>query len=290
MAPPDAIGIVGAGRVAQALGRLLVRGGRRVAALAGRDPQKAAAAAAFVGAPGVSLAELSRLASRLLIAVSDDALGRVAAALAQAGMRGGVALHTSGVHGPEALAALAEAGVCCGALHPLQTVTDPEQGAAALEGAAFGITAEGAAEAWALEIVGLAGGVALRIPEERRALYHAAAVMASNSVVGLLDAAVMLMKAAGVEERDALQALAPLVRASSENTLALGPLKALTGPIERGDRETVTLHWRALSVAPASVRELYRACARQLIGLARRRGLPEPSASRLEQLFERGAK
>jgi predicted short-subunit dehydrogenase-like oxidoreductase (DUF2520 family) len=159
---------------------------------------------------------------------------------------------------------------------------------AALPGCAFGITGDGQAAAWAERIATLLGGRALRIAFDRRPLYHAAAVMASNYVVGLIDAAGILMNAAGVEEPEALCALAPLVRASAENALSLGPQRALTGPIERGDVETVALHWRALRTAPASVRDLYRSAALHALRLARGRGLSEDAASRLERVFENG--
>lgn len=282
------IGIAGAGRVAQALGRLLRERGQPVVAVASRNHGHAGAAAAFIGAgvEPVSYSRLPRQATRVLIAVPDDAVRQVAGILAQAGMSGGAALHTSGTHGPEALAALAANGVSCATLHPLQTVATPEQGATALQGIAFAITGEGAAAAWALDIAALLDGLALRIPASRRPLYHAAAVMASNYIVGLIDAAQALMAAAGVEEDRALQALAPLVRASASNALSLGPRRALTGPIERGDAETVALHWKALEGTPASVRELYRAAALHVLELARRRGLPEANARKLEELLK----
>lgn len=274
--------------MAQALGRLLAEAGCRVTAVAGRDPARTEAAARFVGTRPAPLAELPHLASRLLIAVSDDALAAVAAALAPAGVRGGAALHTSGVHGPDVLAPLAGAGFCCGALHPLQTVASPEQGVNALRGAAFAVTAEGSAAEWAAEIVRIARGWMLTVPADRRALYHAAAVLASNGFAALLDAAVMLMGSAGVEKPVALRALAPLVRASCENALALGPAEALTGPIRRGDVATVRRHWQALAAAPAGLRPLYRACSLRLIELARRQGLSAGRARALEEVFRGG--
>ncbi len=281
----DRIGIVGCGRVAQALGRLLVERGQPVAALAGRDPARTAAAAGFVGVKAAQIEELPALVSRLLVAVADGALPVVAKSLAAAGMKGGIALHTSGAHGPEALAPLAEQGVSCGTLHPLQTIATPELGLAALPGAAFGITAEGAAARWAGQIVGLLGGTPLSIPTDRRPLYHAAAVLASNCLVALADAAVILMSAAGVAPETALQALAPLLRASCENTLTLGPTAALTGPIERGDLETIAHHRSALTAAPATVRELYRVASLHLVEIARRRGQAAETADRLEALL-----
>lgn len=285
-----AIAIAGAGRMAQALGRLLHERGERVAAVASRDPGRARTAANFIGggAAAVSYASLPEHASRILIAVSDDALEAVAGTLARAGMAGGAALHTCGAQGPEALALLAARGVSCGVIHPLQTVATPEQGCRALPDASFGIAGEGEAGNWARRIVALLGGQALEIAPGRHALYHAAAVMASNCVVGIVDAAVMLMSEAGVEEKRAFNALAPLVRASCENALTLGPLAALTGPIERGDADTVRRHWNSLGGVPAPLRDLYRCAALYLLGLAQARGLPATKALEIERVFSAG--
>lgn len=280
------IGIAGAGRMAQALGRLLRERGEPVAAVASRNPEHARAAAVFIqGAEAVPYSRLARSAMRVLIAVSDDAVVPVGALLAESGMQEGVALHTCGARGPEALAALAANGVSCATLHPWQTVASPEQGVAALPGSTFGITGEGAAAAWAERIVTLLGGRALRIPADKRALCHAAAVMASNHVVALIDAAAMLMGAAGIEQDEALSAMAPLVRAGTANALSGGPVRALTGPVARGDVATVAMHCDALAAVSPTVRGLYRAAALHVVEIARRRGLAEASALELEELL-----
>ncbi len=284
MARKQAIGIAGAGRLGQALGRLLRDAGEPVAAIASRHPERAAAGADFIG--GVQAAtyqRLPRLAGRILIAVSDEAVAEVAAILAEAGMEGGAALHTCGVHGTEVLAPLAARAVSCGAMHPLQTVPTPEQGLRALRGIAFGLTAEGAAAAWARRIVAILGGEAISIPPSARPLYHAAAVMASNYLVGLADAAVGLMELAGVASGAALRALAPLIEASCRNAIELGPAQALTGPIVRGDCATLAAHLRGLHRAPESVRALYRAAGLHTLEVARRRGLDEATARQLQR-------
>lgn len=283
------IGIAGAGRVAQALGRLLRERGEPVVAVASRTLDHARAAASFIGSvEAVPYSALPGRATRVLIAVSDDALPLVAATLAESGMHDGAALHTCGARGPEALAALDANGVSCATLHPLQTIASPEQGHAALPGCAFGITGEGPAAAWAERIVALLGGRALRIPASQRPLYHAAAVMASNYVVALIDAAAMLMGAAGIEEDQALSALAPLVSASCANALSLGPMRALTGPVERGDVETISMHRDAMAAAVSpSVRDLYRAAGLHALEIARRRGLSEANARELEELLRK---
>jgi len=284
------IGIAGTGRMAQALGRLLRERGEPVAAVGGRDAGRAARAAEFIGGGGVEAVSYKLLphrAGRILIAVTDDALPAVAEALAEAGMTGGIALHTCGTRGPEALEPLAARGVSCGTLHPLQTVAAPEQGVAALPGSSFAVAGDTEALAWAERIASILGGEALRIASKFRPQYHAAAVMASNYVVALMDAAVILMGAAGISEERALRAIAPLAKASLNNAADLGPLRALTGPIERGDSETVALHLNALESAPESVRELYRSAGLHTLELARRRGLGEPAAGRLEALLRR---
>jgi predicted short-subunit dehydrogenase-like oxidoreductase (DUF2520 family) len=279
----DSIGIAGAGRVAQALGRLLRERGEPVTAVASRNPEHAARAAEFIGAAAVPLGRLR--ADRILIAVSDAAIPDVARTLAGAGMSRGVALHTCGAHGPEVLEPLARAGVACGVLHPLQTIATPEAGLAALPGCAFAVSGDAAAAAWAERIVTLLGGTALHIAPGAMPLYHAAAAMASNYVTGLIDAAAILMKAAGIDERTALGALAPLIRAGVENALALGPERALTGPIERGDVETVRLHLRSFAAVPPSASGLYRSAGLHVLELARRRGLPEAKALEIEALL-----
>jgi len=281
---PRAIGIAGAGRVGQALARLLREAGRPVAAVASRTIEHAREGAAFAGegVAAVSYSELLAHASHLIIAVPDSAIEPVAETLAAAA-RGGVALHTCGARGPEALHALAAKGVACGALHPLQTVSTPLQGVTALRGIAFAISGDEPALAWAREIAALLEGETLAIAPGARPLYHAAAVMAGNYVVALADAAQSLMVQAGVAPDQALRALAPLMRAAVENSVEQGPERALTGPIERGDAATVESHVEALKTAPPALKSFYRAAGLCTLGIARRRGLDAARAQAVER-------
>jgi predicted short-subunit dehydrogenase-like oxidoreductase (DUF2520 family) len=285
--PEGPIGIAGAGRMAQAMGRLLRERGEPLVFVAGRDPRKTRQAAYFIGGVTAgSIADLPSRARRVLIAVTDAAIPEVAAILAQAGMREGAALHTCGGAGPEVLAPLAIHGVAVGTIHPLQTVASPDQGVQALPGVAFAIAGDPPAAAWAERIVVVLGGEALRVPAERRPLYHAAAVIAGNYSAGLVDAAVLLMKAAGIEEAAALRAIGPLARSSLANALELGAVRALTGPVQRGDTETIAAHLAALAAcASPSVRNLYRAAGLYLLDMARRRGLAAERARAIEALL-----
>lgn len=287
----EAIGIAGAGRLAQAFGHLLRERGEPVVAVASRRHEHAQTAASFIGGDvrAVAYDELPRHARRWLIAVADDAIPAVAAALASAAEADGVALHTCGAQAPAVLAPLARRGVACGVLHPLQTVPSPSAGVGALPGGWFGICGDPPALAWARRIIALLGGHALEIAPEQQALYHAGAVMASNFLASLLDAAASLMRPAGLPRDRLFGAIAPLAGATLENVVRLGPERALTGPIARGDIQTVRAHLAALAGASEPLRDLYRAAARYTVEVARRAGLdPAGEQQLLELLHEPG--
>ncbi len=154
---------------------------------------------------------------------------------------------------------------------------------------AFAICGDAPALAWAGRIARAANGRILRIPAERRPLYHAAAVMASNYITALLSAAQTLLIAAEVDAQEALQALGPLAWTSLDNALRQGPTAALTGPIERGDVATMAAHLAALKDFPGPIPGLYRAAGLQTLELARGKGLCAKRAAATERLLEASA-
>lgn len=284
--PPAAI--AGAGAVARALGRSMHEHGTPIVAVASRSRSKAEAAAAFIGTNvrAVAFADIPALAARVLVAVSDDAITPVARALADAGMRTGLALHTCGAKGPDALEPLRVHGVACGMMHPLQTIVTAEQGLKRLHGITFGVAGDEPAVAWASSIVAQLGSRAMRVPVERLSSYHAGAVMASNAIVAVVDAAAVLLASAGIEPAAARHALEPLCREALDNVLASGARSALTGPIARGDATTVAAHLDALAAAPPTVAALYQAVARHLVEIAKARGLADVNARALESALD----
>jgi predicted short-subunit dehydrogenase-like oxidoreductase (DUF2520 family) len=272
--------------------------------VASRTRSRAEQAARFISGPGgpggsvgvvavVDIAEVPPLATRVLIAVSDRAIEPVAEALALAGMRTGVVLHTCGAKGPDALRALRAKGVACGMLHPLQTMMTAEQGVNSLVDATFGLSGDREAIVWGDEIVEIVRSVtegdgrSLHIAADRSSHYHAGAVMASNALIAVLDAAMILMTHAGVERNAASRALAPLARTSLQNALASGPQAALTGPVVRGDAATVAAHIEALRNVEPTVAKLYEASAMHLLQLARQRGLSDASVRAVELALDK---
>ena len=226
-----AVAFAGAGPVARALGRLLADRGVRMA-------ERAETAAAFIDplTRPVGYADLGSMGVPILVAVSDDAIPPVARTIAETAAPAGVALHTCGAAGPEALAPLTERGWACGVCHPLQTIPTGEEGVRTVPGVPFGIGGDGPAVELAVHIVRLLDGRPLNIRPDGFATYHAAAVVAGNGMFALVDAALRLLADAGVvDEVIAAEALAPLCRRSLENALSDGRLQRLTGPVARGD-------------------------------------------------------
>ena len=276
MTVPEPIGIVGAGPVACAIGRLLTEAGAPSVVVASRTPGRAADAVAFIGpsARAAKLSELARAVDRVIIATTDAAIGPVAEALASAGFHAGLALHTSGARGRDALAPLSAAGVSCGVLHPFQTIASPDRGVLALRGATFRVEGDPEALAWARRIARQLGGRAIEIDSAQLPVYHAAAVLAGNAVTALVDAALRLLESAGVDRAAALDAVASLGHATLENSVRLGPAAALTGPVARGDAATVGAHVAALEARAPDLTALYDAVSWRLLDIAARRGLP----------------
>ncbi len=259
--------------------------------IAGRERSRADELARAVGGPGLPLAvkyrDMPQCATHVIVAVADAAIEEVAQELARDPGKLDTVVHTSGAYDEEVLQPLAKKGVACGAMHPLQTFAGGPEDAAALRAIAFTISGDAAAVKWAEELAQGFGGQVLRIGAEQRSIYHAAAVMASNYLTVMVEAARELMVRAGVAEESALTALAPLVRRSIENTLERGPLASLTGPVVRGDAPTVAAHLRALA-GDDSLRGLYRAAGVKALTMARQRGLREADASKIQEaLWER---
>jgi predicted short-subunit dehydrogenase-like oxidoreductase (DUF2520 family) len=244
--------------------------------------------------PRVEGADYRSLPARLppgtgavVLAVPDSALPEVAWDLARMGDAppGCAALHISGALSADVLAPLHEAGYSIGSMHPLMAVADPWLAADRVLGAAFAISGEPAALSAARRIVFALGGRPLIIAPPLRPIYHAAAVVASNYLVAITGLATRLMMEAGVPEEDALPALLPLLRGTLDNVEQLGVPAALTGPIARGDSDTIRLHLARLSPGD---RVLYCGLGMELLRLAREAGLDEQRAAEIESLLSLG--
>lgn len=285
----EPLAIIGGGRVGKTLGRLWRLAGWPVVAVTCRLAERAREAADFIGTePSTDNAEAAMRARVLVIATGDDVMGEVIAGMARGGafVPDHVVLHTSGAQGLAVLGPAAAAGAAIGAIHPIHSFAVPEPTAQALRGCVWGITADERASRTALGLVDDAGGVAVAVAEHDRALYHAAAAVASNATVGVLDLALTLLSSCGFADEEAMRAVEELARSTVDNVASMGPVDALTGPIARGDVKTIERHLEVLAASSPELVGHYRALGRLVLGVALRRGtLGDGSARALARLL-----
>lgn len=230
-----ALALVGPGRAGTTMAAALRERGWRIVAVAGRNPDAPSTRAAALGfdAPAVTIEAAAIDADLVIVATPDAAIDEVGARLAAAVRPDTLVIHLSGARGLDALAAVPAR---VGALHPLQTLPSPDAGLELLAGSWCAVAGDP-------QVAALAVALDLRpieLDDEDRARYHAAACIASNHVVALLD---QVATVAPIP----LDAYLPLVRAAVENVASLGPSAALTGPVARGDVDTVRGHLDALA-------------------------------------------
>jgi predicted short-subunit dehydrogenase-like oxidoreductase (DUF2520 family) len=226
--------VIGPGRAGRSLARALEKSGRwTVGDVLGRADDLAGAAA------GVDL---------LVLAVPDGAVAAVASAVMP--VAGCVVAHLAGALGLDVLAPHERQA----SIHPLRSLPTTTSD---LAGAWFAV----AGDPLAAEVVADLEGRVVAVADADRVAYHAAAVMASNHLVALLGAVERVAASAGVP----LDAFLDLVRGTVDNVAVLGPAGALTGPVARGDWDTVRRHVEAIPVAERPTYEALSAAALQLL-------------------------
>jgi len=256
------IGVVGSGRVGSVLGAALARVGHRVvAASAVSDASRSRAETLLPSAQVLAPPEVCEAAELVLVTVPDDQLPGLVEGLAavDAWRPGQIVVHVSGRYGISVLEAAHRAGAVPLALHPVMTFTGTSLDVDRLAGASFGVTAPPVflpvADALVLEME----AEPVHVSEAARPLYHAALAHASNHLVTLEASSADLLRSAGVEAPERL--LRPLVEAALDNVMRLGD-NALTGPVMRGDAETVVRHIDEIGNVSPQNADLYIALAR----------------------------
>ncbi len=269
--------VLGAGRVGTALARAMATAGVEVVGLHGRKAQSAPDAITAGPLP-VSIGR----ATVVLVTVRDPQLEEVLTSLVSASLApGAVVLHASGSAEPMALAALRAQGHPCGTMHPLLAFADPARAAASIGSAWFGLDGDARAREAAASLAAALGSRTLEIPAGEKVRYHAAAVFASNFPALLMASGEALFAQIGIGADDARAALMPLFSAGADNVRAKPSAQALTGPIVRGDVETVKRHVAALAATPELL-ALYRALSIAAARLARTAGTDPAKLAEIE--------
>ncbi len=282
-----AVGVIGPGRVGSVLAAALYRAGHRVVAASavseasrGRVEQRLPDARVHEPAGVVEAADL------VLLTVPDDALAPLVDGLVETGARieGKLLAHTSGNHGHGVLSSATALGALPMALHPVMTFTGRDEDLDRLASCTFGVTAPDSLRPIAEALVVEMGADPVWIAEEHRTLYHAALAGGANHLVTLVAESAALLDKAGVDNPAGM--LGPLLGAALDNALRLG-MTGLSGPVVRGDADTVAAHIAQLREhSPESVAS-YVALARLTAGRALDAGMLKPhDAERLLDVLQ----
>lgn len=277
------IGIIGAGKVGTTLGKYLSNAGICVTGYYSRTRESADEAATFTGTAACqSLAELAAASDTLFLTVPDGAVGQVWQEIAGLSVRQYVICHFSGSLSSNVFSGIEDAGHFGLSIHPVYAFSDKFTSYKNFHTSY--LTMEGSSTALSMMkplFEGL-GHKVMTIRAGDKMKYHAAAAMASNEMLGLMQASLDLLAECGFGRQDAMEMLAPLVRGNIDAMLEKGCAPALTGPIERNDIQTVRKHLEAL--ADSEAEGIYRSLGGTMVSLARMKN-PHRDYSQMQQIF-----
>jgi predicted short-subunit dehydrogenase-like oxidoreductase (DUF2520 family) len=281
MAAKPRIAIVGMGNLGSALAAALKRAGYVLDAVQARSDSESLRRAPSLSkqSGGVSVRPGQTNADVVWLCVPDGKIGEAAGVLAREGnWKGKVALHSSGALTSDELEVLRQRGARVASAHPLMTFVRGSR--PALAGVPFAIEGDPSAARVARRIVSDLGGRSYTIRKQDKVAYHAWATFASPLLTALLATTERVAATAGVEGREARQRMLPILRQTLANYARLGAAASFSGPIVRGDVETVNRHLRILA-DHAPLRDVYAALARTAVLY-----LPSKNRRKLEEIVQ----
>jgi len=261
--------IIGRGRVGSALRRCLASNGQHQVTTKGHRIQPSAV----------------RSADIIILAVPDDAIRSVAAAIAPSLETGACVLHCAGARGAEELDACRARGASIGVMHPLVSFPS-KRSSPSLGGTTFVVHGSSSAVAASRQIASACGARAVTARTGDPA-YHAAAALTANGAVALAFVSVRVLVRLGFERRAAERALGGLLQSVGDNVKRLGVPESLTGPIARGEAATVAAHRKALRAISRDTLGAYDAVLPVIVRCARAAGLSKPRADKILQIGKR---
>lgn len=278
---PSLLHIFGAGKVGQTFGYLLSHLHFTVGQVLCRHFENAQKATQFLkaGTPQTSFVH-DPTPALFLLTTPDQILPEIVEQLRSVSLARSYVLHFSGSLPSTLLHPLHSSGALVASLHPLKSFALPQESANSFAGTFCAYEGDAAFLPLLRQLILDLQGIPCLIAPQHKALYHLGAVVASNYLLGLLQFALELFQQANIPEKEGLPALLSLISGTLENTKKVGPKRALTGPIQRGDISTLKLHLQQLSPPD---RLLYQALGKKCLSLTT---LSEAQKKVVESLLE----
>ncbi len=225
--------------------------------------------------------EVIAASDSVILSTPDGAIKKVWESFNKENVKGRIFCHLSGSLSSDVFSGIEELGGYPISIHPLFAFSSKESVYQQLNQVCFTLEGHPYAVAQWKDMLSALGNKALVVSGEVKPKYHAAASILSNHVIAVLEAGYQLLEECGFSEEEARTYTSVLVRDNVEHVIRDGCVKAMTGPIERGDEETVAKH---LSVLNPEQREIYQACGRQLLVMAKEKN-PDRTYSNIEDLL-----
>ena len=271
-----AIALIGAGSAGTAMCIALHRAGYPIVAISSRNLESAQRCGDLVDCEQTSCdpIEAAVKAQVIIIATPDHAIETTCEALSESEQlsKNQLIIHLSGALTSDALITARSQGLDTLSLHPAQTLADSVHGAELLKTAWFCLEGNDKAVARGQEITNAISGNSFVIAKDKKALYHAALSVSSNYLATLEATAIKMLTETGISKQNALALLMPLIQGSVDSLSNLGLPDALTGPISRGDVQTIEKHLCAMQKGPESQRSLYKTLGLETLKLAKAKG------------------
>ncbi len=280
------ITLIGAGRAGTAFTLAMNKAGYSVAGVSSKSLSSAMKAANLLQCDHYSTDNCAFIVESdiIVIATPDREILPVSENLAASGLcgKGQLYIHLSGAVSSDALLPIGQSGSAICSVHPMQALLEPHKAAMDLAGSWFCLEGSPDGILLANSMVDTLSGKRVEISKQHKAKYHAALCISSNFLVSLQGLAVQLLEDVGFERQQSLDALLPLIHGAVSNLTEAGLPAALTGPIRRGDTQTVVSHLNALS-SVADIQAVYRVLAMQTVRLTQQLGeLDDDNIDQLE--------
>jgi predicted short-subunit dehydrogenase-like oxidoreductase (DUF2520 family) len=286
------INVIGCGKVGKTLARLwAAHKAFEVQLILNRSLASGERAAEFVGG-GRAIESCSQLerADAVMISACDESIEDCCRELCRAGVvdEGVIVFHCSGSLTSTLLQRARGCGALIASVHPVKSFADPAKAAETFAGTFCAL--EGDPEA--CEALGRAlrrcGAKTFHVRPDAKTVYHAATVFVCNYLVALMDIGLRCFERAGIPRDSAAELMQPIVAGTVDNVFTYGTVRALTGPIARGDVSAVARHCEAFADRDEDVRRLYKQLGLAAIELSAAQGNASPQAlAAIRQLLQR---
>jgi len=287
MTLPD-INIIGCGRLGKTLARLWHKNGvLNVAGVISNASESAFQACEFIGA-GIVCEQLHQLPKSefWLIATPDAAISDIALQLSTLPNLPGDAtiFHCSGSLTSQVLSPLKNPTRSLASVHPVHSFADPLHSQESFASSYCAMQGDAKALELLEPIFKKIGARMFEVSSDNKSLYHAGTVVASNYLVTLLDTATSMLVQSGLSREQALELIGPICVQTAQNTCSRYSTNALTGPISRGDVDTIKSHLSALNHQNPKWLDMYKTLGQSTVPIADKQG--QASESSLMEIFK----